>query len=545
MKNKIFKSKNIVFFVIIFLFGASILLPISNGLTLNFTNADRNFSIIIQKIKQEDEIDPSSGANWQLRIYVNDLKKTLECSGNDLALGKVFTWFGSIGEEDDFVDIKMELLDKDTWPGKNDIADISAYQGGGPDDTDEFPRGAVFQRSYDLSANDWSPVDDNNDYLMPMDHPSGKWYETSGTFDGSTSHDENDVSVWFSISIDNIPPHKPEKPTGATYGEINKVYEYSTKAGDPDGDKIKYAWDWDGDNEIDEITDYYNSWETVTVSHTWNEEDYYNIKVMPIDIHGINGEWSDKLGVRITGPQSKSSFELSYWSLGHVYKIFLTPTETKEIARILKEDEDIIGNLSSYITNKAKNSGITLESSYSREIAYCIESLGATDLTNMDTGLGIFISIVMIVNDYGPKDSFVILRSQPFEDPETNAPPEKPNTPEGENNGQVGTYYLYSTSTVEPDGDQVIYLFDWSDGSYTWSTWCESGTTASARHSFFSEGAYMIKVKAIDAYCNEGPWSDPLPVTMPKNKRSFNLLNRLTELLFMFKYYKQFFNFIV
>jgi parallel beta-helix repeat protein len=98
-----------------------------------------------------------------------------------------------------------------------------------------------------------------------------------------------------------------------------------------------------------------------------------------------------------------------------------------------------------------------------------------------------------------------------------NSPPNKPNKPSGETNGKINTPYTYSTSTTDPNGDQVYYQWDWGDG--TQSNWLgpyNSGATVSTTHTW-GKGSYSIKVKAKDSNGAESNWSDPLTITMPKN----------------------------
>jgi hypothetical protein len=98
----------------------------------------------------------------------------------------------------------------------------------------------------------------------------------------------------------------------------------------------------------------------------------------------------------------------------------------------------------------------------------------------------------------------------------SNTAPNKPSKPSGNIKGKINVEYTYTTSTTDPDGNQVYYLFDWGDG--TNSSWVgpyNSGTTGSAKHSWTVKGPYQIKVKAKDTNGAESPWSDPLSVTMP------------------------------
>ena len=114
-----------------------------------------------------------------------------------------------------------------------------------------------------------------------------------------------------------------------------------------------------------------------------------------------------------------------------------------------------------------------------------------------------------------------------------NAAPNKPSTPSGTTSGKANTAYTYTTSTTDPNGDHMSYWFDWGDGTNSgWVGPYASGATASATHSWTSQGNYQIKVKAKDTSDTESVWSDPLAVSMPKQKiQSNNLLLKLISIL--------------
>jgi subtilisin family serine protease len=98
-------------------------------------------------------------------------------------------------------------------------------------------------------------------------------------------------------------------------------------------------------------------------------------------------------------------------------------------------------------------------------------------------------------------------------------PPNKPSTPSGQINGKPGVEYTYTTTNTDPDGDNLYYLFSWDDKTYSgWVGPFASGATGNATHIWNKKGNYQIKVKARDSYGVESEWSDPLSVTMPRNK---------------------------
>ena len=101
-------------------------------------------------------------------------------------------------------------------------------------------------------------------------------------------------------------------------------------------------------------------------------------------------------------------------------------------------------------------------------------------------------------------------------DVQPNHPPEQPERPSGKTPGNAGSTYLYSTSTTDIDGDQVLYMWDWDDGNLSdWMGPYNSGLTASAQHSWTEKGTYSVRVKAKDMTGAESNWSEPFSVTMP------------------------------
>ena len=212
------------------------------------------------------------------------------------------------------------------------------------------------------------------------------------------------------------PPYTPYSPSGPTVGLTWTPYSYSTNTTDPDGDDIRYGWDWNGDNTVDEwTTEFYPSGATANISHSWNTSGTYNVKVKAEDMYGAQSDFSS-----------------------------------------------------------AKK-----------------------------------VVIVAIDND----------------------PPEKPDAPTGTTFCKVGTSYSYLASTTDPDGDQIYFMFDWDDGTNSkWTGPYNTEQTISMSHIWDVKGTYQIKVKAKDEHGEESEWSDPLSVTMPKNKElDTSLLLRFLE----------------
>jgi len=104
-------------------------------------------------------------------------------------------------------------------------------------------------------------------------------------------------------------------------------------------------------------------------------------------------------------------------------------------------------------------------------------------------------------------------------------PPLKPNKPIGPSNGKLEVLYYYNTSTIDPDGDQIWFWFDWGDGTNSgWIGPHVSGETGSASHKWNAKGEYEIKVKAKDGSGTLSEWSDPLIFSIQKSNEINNPL---------------------
>jgi hypothetical protein len=116
---------------------------------------------------------------------------------------------------------------------------------------------------------------------------------------------------------------------------------------------------------------------------------------------------------------------------------------------------------------------------------------------------------------------------------EQSQPPAKPAAPSGPASGKINTEYTYTGTTTDPDGDQISYMFDWGDGSFsTWVGPFNSGATASAKKTWTTEGTYQVKVVAKDSHGILSQWSDPISISMPLSFKPpfLQFLDRLFEL---------------
>ncbi|MCD6390813.1 MAG: PKD domain-containing protein [Dehalococcoidia bacterium] len=106
------------------------------------------------------------------------------------------------------------------------------------------------------------------------------------------------VVAHFKVKNGNHAPGDPSSPSGPSSGYIGTSYTYSTSATDPDGDQVKYTFDWD-DGTTSE-TGFVSSGSTTSKSHSWSNPGTYYVKAKATDSHGASSGWSSLKSVTIT-----------------------------------------------------------------------------------------------------------------------------------------------------------------------------------------------------------------------------------------------------
>jgi hypothetical protein len=96
----------------------------------------------------------------------------------------------------------------------------------------------------------------------------------------------------------NDPPTQPLTPDGPTKGKIRVEHTYSSSTTDPNTDAVYYFFSW-GDGFDSGWLGPLGSGETVTASHSWTEENSYEIQVIAQDVNGTKSVWSDPLPIEM------------------------------------------------------------------------------------------------------------------------------------------------------------------------------------------------------------------------------------------------------
>lgn len=109
-----------------------------------------------------------------------------------------------------------------------------------------------------------------------------------------------------------------------------------------------------------------------------------------------------------------------------------------------------------------------------------------------------------------------------------NNPPNKPSTPTGDDVGQTNQELTYTSLSIDPEENQIYYLFDWGDNKNSgWLGPFDSGIPCEAVHSWTKKGVYNLMVKAKDTDNLESEWSDPFSVKIFGQSHIFLTINHI------------------
>jgi hypothetical protein len=98
--------------------------------------------------------------------------------------------------------------------------------------------------------------------------------------------------------IIQLPPNKPNKPSGEISCKIGEFYTYETVTNDINNDVIWYNWEF-GDDSTSGWVGPYNSGETCSIEHSWDKKGEYSIRVKAKDQNEAESLWSDPLPISI------------------------------------------------------------------------------------------------------------------------------------------------------------------------------------------------------------------------------------------------------
>ena len=109
--------------------------------------------------------------------------------------------------------------------------------------------------------------------------------------------------------------------------------------------------------------------------------------------------------------------------------------------------------------------------------------------------------------------------------------PSKPLKPSGHPFGLSDREYIFTTSSVDFDGDKISYGWDWGeDDEIEWTEYYNSNQSVYINHTWKEDGIFQIRVRAKDENGNQGNWSDLLNFRIIKTHNKIILSNSFLKI---------------
>lgn len=318
-----------------------------------------------------------------------------------------------------------------------------------------------------------APIDNNNYSAVIMAY--------------STSWQSSNLKIIGAAVTYNLPPTTPATPLGSGKGDTGSIYSYSTSSTDPDGNQLKYIFDW-GDGTTS-ITGLVNSGTSASANHSWSKAGIYQVKARARDSQDILSGWSNSLAIAINTPPNVPSALLGpIWCSPGTLWSFLTHTTDPDGDKVRYTFDwgDGTTSMTGLINSGASASA---NHSWSKAGAYQIR-VNAMDSNGKSSEWSSPVWITI------------------------NTPPNTPSAPLGPSSGAFEMPYSYSTSATDPDGDKIKYTFDWGDGSTSETGLVNSGTNVKSPHIWYKNDTYFVRAKATDSSGRSSWWSNATAVSI-------------------------------
>ncbi len=296
-------------------------------------------------------------------------------------------------------------------------------------------------------------------------------------------------------AVDSSTDQKPVVVEISIYRVYGKTVEFVGIVKDPDSDLRKWIWDF-GDGTVLNKT---GGWSKVgdstykmTVRHTYSEYRTYIVKLTVLD------SWLKQSEPKAVTVDVKKS---NYNPVVELKEVSPNPVEPGKKVTLVAEGVDPDGQVVAYYWDfgdgkKVSGPNLTrVTHTYSKEGTYTVK-------VRVKDNKGAF-------SEYATEDIFVRLESKPK--PKNRAPviysvkytPKEPT---------VGSAIYFRATAVDPEGDKISFEWNFGDG-----TPVQKGG-AQASHIYRKEGAFTVKIKAIDSKGASSPYYT-LSVAVKGNKK--------------------------
>lgn len=195
----------------------------------------------------------------------------------------------------------------------------------------------------------WDFGDGSHGYGMIVSHVYLSIGNYTVTLTVRNETNETNSTSTIARIYQTFPPSKPNVKTPFGILSINTIYRFIATAEDPDGDDLKYVFDWGDSTET--ITDYFESGSIINVTHSYTDPGVYSVRVHVVNTQGVSSEKTINLvlvDADILPIEQEIDGYLIDYELNGIFDTFYN-SETGVETAVERLDENVDGGAQQYI----------------------------------------------------------------------------------------------------------------------------------------------------------------------------------------------------
>ena len=291
----------------------------------------------------------------------------------------------------------------------------------------------------------------------------------------------------------NLNPDTPSPPTGTVSSKVGITCPFKVVASDPDFNRVSVRIDWD-DGDTSDWSEMFRSGDTMTMDYAWPVAGDFRISAQAKDEKGAVSGWSNWHAVTIADtvnvppgtPTMPAGPDTGY--IDSAYE-FTTLAGDPNGDRIRLQFNWGDGDTSDWSNMVPESTAVTMSHSWFLPGEYSVVARARDE-----KGL---------VSDWSNVHIMVVIGDS------VSRPPGIPRAPFGPDTGYVDSTYGFLTAGGDPNGDSIMFQFDWGNGDTSaWGDPVPESTFVRMTHSWSGAGDYLIRARARDVHDLVSDWSD-------------------------------------
>jgi hypothetical protein len=297
----------------------------------------------------------------------------------------------------------------------------------------------------------------------------------------------------------NANPDTPPPPGGPAISKVGVSCTFHVTASDPDFDRVSVRIDW-SNGDTSDWSEMFRSGDTMALEYAWSAPGNFKVSSQAKDEKGAVSLWSnwhtiaiaDTVNVPPGMPSMPAGPDTGFVDMDHGFSA-LAGDPNGDRLQLQFEWGD--GDTSDWSALVSESTQVTMDHAWPSASEYLVAARARDErgLVSVWSDVHIMVAVWDTVS----------------------RPPGIPLAPAGMDTGHVDSTYEFSTAGSDPNGDSIMFQFDWGDGDTSnWSAPVAESTVVSLGHSWTAAGDFSIRARARDMRDLMSDWSDAHSLTV-------------------------------